>query len=419
MNLENMETPEVIEETQLEENNYFITRQPILEEGKGIFAYEICSQNTVEHDAVSDGKMLFNLLSTIGHEKLAENNLLFLNAEISSLSKAYNKLSSNGKIVMELHHDKCTDSVEIANTAECLKDLVQKGYRFAGNPKTLSGAYQSWQPYIEFIKIPIINDTTFLKKLIHFSKLKNKTVIMEKVETPEQHSMLLDLGIKYFQGYYFCKPKKISTKIMNPNVERIVKLMKLATKNARIDELEDVFKLDPDLSFRLLKYMNSVGVGGMREITSLRFALNVLGYQNLFKWLTILLSMANRDKSYGSALTRTALIRAKFMELLATHYENKEHGDSCFLIGMFSLLDAMLNIPLEEVIKQVELPEKISESLIHQTGAYATYLKFAVALEQNDWIDILGLSKVSGFSEEVANEKFSEAVDWTDQLGIM
>ena len=401
-----------------QETNYLVTRQPIIEEGVGILGYEICSKNSISHDADSDSKMLFNLLSTVGTEKIAQNGLIFLNTEVNSLGKAYNNLVTNEKIIMELHHDDCVDPEKIEEIAEILNTLQQQGYRFAGNQKTLKPIYQSWIKFIEFIKVPMTDDFEQIKKIVQVCKLKNKIVIAERVETENQNLDLLKIGVKYFQGYYYCKPKMVATKIVSPSTERIIRLMKLTTKNSNIEELEVVFKEDPNLSFRLLKYLNSVGVGGMREINSLKFALNFLGYKNLFKWLTVLLSMSNRDKSSGNALTKTMLIREKFMEELASYYLGEEKSETCFLVGIFSLLGAMLNMSTDDVINSVTLPESVKNTLLKQEGEFYDILSFAIALEENNWIEILGLAKNSNISEEVANDKYMKAVDWTEQLTL-
>lgn len=167
---------------------------------------------------------------------------------------------------------------------------------------------------------------------------------------------------------------------LNASQTVILEAMKLVRANAAAASLEAVMKRDAALSYKLFRYINSVGFGLGSEITTLRHAVTMLGYSTLYRWLSLLLATASTG-GRAAALMQTAVIRGRFMELLGTPLLPKAEAENLFVTGMFSLLDQLLGMPMEQVLEHVQLSENISLALLERQGVYAPFLTLVEACE--------------------------------------
>lgn len=188
-------------------------------------------------------------------------------------------------------------------------------------------------------------------------------------------------GFDLCQGYFFTEPRIGAATAVNATYSSIVTLMKLAKEDAPIGKIEDVLKRDAALSFRLLRYINSAGFGLSCEIQSFRHAVTVLGYQNLHKWLALLLVTAAKQNT-SSALVTTAIARGRLAELLGQDLFDAQDRDNLFITGAFSLLHVILQMRLEEITEQVALGESVNEALFHHAGPYGPLLELVECLER-------------------------------------
>jgi EAL and modified HD-GYP domain-containing signal transduction protein len=227
-------------------------------------------------------------------------------------------------------------------------------------------------------------------------------------------------GCEMFRGYFFTRPKLDSTHAVSPNYTTIVSVMKLAQDNAPVSKIEDALKRDAALSFRLLRYINSAGFGLRCEIESFRHAVAVLGYQNLYRWLALLMVTTAR-RSASSALVTTAITRGRLAELIGNGLFNGQEQDNLFIVGAFSLLDAILKAPLEQVAEQIPLSQSVLDALFRREGPYGSVLSLIEASEQSHdekWraaaIETAGLL---GLSVDELNRAQIEAMVWAEGLG--
>lgn len=400
-------------------NNFFIARQPILDKSQVIFGYELFSRSStekefsdIENNAENDALMFFNILSSFGLEHLLGNKRAFLNCTAESLASDFFDLLSPKGIVLEMN---LTESDNIVDLISHVKELSSKGYEFASNEIIFNKQFSTLIPFIKYIKIINQKNRNEVSNLISLAYKLNKKIVIEKIETLEDFNFFKKLNVDYFQGYFFCKPTNLSTKINNPSVTNLIKLLNLTIKESPFKEIELILKTDPDLSFKLLKYINSAGMTNGQKIESFNHALQMLGYQKLFKWLSILFSTAQKDKIYD-AIAQTAIIRSRFMELLAEECLGSEHQDNCFVTGMFSMLEPMLNVPMNVALNEISLPPSINNALLKKQGEYAGLLQMVIALEENNWIDLLAHAKLNNLSDETINKKYLESIEWTNKI---
>lgn len=170
---------------------------------------------------------------------------------------------------------------------------------------------------------------------------------------------------------------------LSSGTQQILRLLQMVQENVDIRELEKVLQTDSTLSFKLLRYINSAGFGLTVEIQSLRQAVAMLGYMPLFRWLILMLARTSND-GFSPALLELSIIRGRFVELLARDFLSKSEAENLFVVGMFSQLDHLLGIPIEQVLQEVELSESVNQALISRGGVYGPFLTLAEAIERQN-----------------------------------
>ena len=227
----------------------------------------------------------------------------------------------------------------------------------------------------------------------------------------------MEYKFDYFQGYYFAHPEILTAKVINPSHALVLDILNKVRSNVDIAEIERGFKRDVALSFKLLRYINSVGFGLSCEIQSIRHALSILGYQQLYRWLTLLVVTTNENGT-PSALMKTAITRGRLTELLGHELVDKGERDNLFIVGIFSLLDAMLEMPMDKVLEKLTLPENISDALLHREGIYGPFLALAEACESADIQRIQDLAASLAIDPNAVNEAHLKALAWVEELGV-
>ncbi|MBL8508954.1 MAG: HDOD domain-containing protein, partial [Chitinimonas sp.] len=188
--------------------------------------------------------------------------------------------------------------------------------------------------------------------------------------------------------------------------------------NAEITEIENALKRDVALSFKLLRYINSAGFGLSCEIHSFRHAVTILGYQKLYRWLTLLLVTASSDAGTPPALMKTAVTRGRLVELLGSHMLDGTDRDNLFIVGVFSLLDVMLDMPMEKILETLLLPDAVSDALLSRTGIYGPFLELAEACEDPEMADVPRLCEHLQLTPEMLNKAHVSALAWVEELGV-
>jgi EAL and modified HD-GYP domain-containing signal transduction protein len=242
--------------------------------------------------------------------------------------------------------------------------------------------------------------------------------VAEKVETKDEFKQCLDIGMDCFQGYYFAHPETLSAKVINPGYANILQLLNMLRNNAEIREIENALKRDVALSFKLLRYINSAGFGLSCEIQSFRHAVTILGYQKLYRWLTLLLVTAGAETGSPPALLKTAVTRGRLVELLGGHLLDGQDKDNLFIVGMFSLLDVLLDMPMDKILETLILPESVSDALMEHSGIYGPFLELAEACEDPEMAEVPRLCEQLQITPDMLNRSHVQALNWVEELGV-
>ncbi len=366
-----------------------IARQPILDVKRAVFGYELFdrSQDNNTYSAASDAALLFNLLSNADREMRNTRKAIFINCTHQTLSGGHLELVEPERIVLEIPPLPAgeDDAEQIDTLLQTLLGIRKRGFRLAFDESVATPAYASWFELASFIKIDSTQASAeqIASVAQRVAAKPGMQLVVEKVETALQFELASQAGATLFQGYWFAKPVLIKGQTIRPAQAHIIQLINLVRKQADTTEIEQVFKHDPTLSFNLLRFINSAGFGLSCEITSFRHAVMLLGLKKLFRWAALL--MTTSGASSGSAVVgHVAVVRGRLMELLAAEKLSPEECDNAFVVGIFSLLDTMLGMPMPESLASITLPQTVTDALMHNTGVLAPFLRLTLACENAD-----------------------------------
>jgi EAL and modified HD-GYP domain-containing signal transduction protein len=400
----------------------FVARQPIVNRDQQLVGYELLYRGSVRavsanigEEGAADTQVLINTLSNIGTEWLLGGKLAFVNASEEMFRSEYLELVHPDKIVLEVQ----PSMAKQPTAAETIGRWAADGYKFALGTYALLSENRHLLDRAHYLKLDMrqLGMNGMAKALAFARRYPRLKVVAEKVENRKEFWYCYKLGFELFQGFYFAQPETLAAKVINPSYANVIRLLNLVQREPEIAEIERLIKHDPALSYKLLRYINSAGFALSCEITSFRHAVMILGYKKLFRWLTLLLVTKNHQ-SVPPALARTAVTRGRLVELLSAHFLTGEDRDNAFVVGLFSLLDAMLDMPMEQVLETLSLTEPIVDAIISRQGVYGPFLQLAVACEQADRDEIALLADAVQLSRDKVNRAHLDALRWTEELGL-
>lgn len=399
----------------------YIGRQPVVDNRRNIIGYELLYRHNakasvalISNEFEACASIVANTLTDMGTGQLLGDGLAFVNITPNLLDSELLELLPRERTVLELGVSE-RDSADLP----ChLRRLSGKGFGIALEDVLPSRHNLPLLEAADYIKLDVqrFDARTLAKAISHYRHYPLK-LVAKKVETMKEYLACAELGFDYFQGYHFAKPKTLSAKVINPTQAIVLDLLNKVRANAELAELENSFKQNMALAFKLLRYLNSAGFGMNAKVRSIGHALTILGYRQIYRWLTLLLITANQD-SAAPALIQTAMTRGRFMEMLGRNYLEGGEYDNLFIVGVFSLLDAILEMPMARVLENLNLPENIAEALQQRKGVYAPFLKLVEASECLDWDMIDHISHSLLLSPEKVNRVHLEALAWAEQFAV-
>lgn len=405
----------------IEHPSSLIARQAIVDDSKAVIGYELFNRSRAPeaHTAASDVLLVFTALSHAGAEDLVGDKLLFVNCTHESLAGGHLELLDPKKIVLGIQPLGHNAAAEAQLRVPLLQSLRQRGFKLCFGHFVLESVYASWLPLADFIKLDlmVLPPQEWTVRIQHAKKYSQAQLIAAKLEEAEQFDSLRQLGVHLFQGYWFSRPTVVEAKLLAPRQTSLLELIALLRRQASTDELEEVLKKDTGLAFNLLRLINSASFGMRREITSFRQAVLLMGLKKLFRWAALLLA-ATKNAGESDAMGQTAVVRGRLMELLAQDFLSEEQVEQAFVTGIFSMLDAMLGIPMPTALELIHAPEPIAQALLHRQGPLGDLLTLAHACESSDEHAFDTIAEKLQLSNQQINWAHLRALAWSDQVEI-
>lgn len=384
----------------LPDQNVFIGRQPILNTKNEIVAYELLYRSGTENyaDVVNDisatAQVLINTMINIGVKSLLGGKLGFINTNETILMADILEPLNKKLFVLEILEDTVVD----APLMNKVNTMFEEGYTFAlddfiFSEKTIK--YFNWVfDKLTYVKVDLSQNTpeTIKNKLGIFRHYPNIKLLAEKVETIEDFNFYKRLGFEYFQGYYFAKPTIITGRSLDPEKLAVMEMVSLIEKNEDIEILEKAFRQYPEMTINLLKFINSAAIFTRSKITSVRQAIALLGQKKLMQWLILMLYAGSSTSVKNSnPLFQVASQRAKIMENIVQQVTGKKDRsimDEAFLVGLLSKLDVLFQIPLEQILGDLNMAPEIQSAILERKGILGNLLTLVEKAELNRTMEI-------------------------------
>jgi len=393
----------------------FVARQPIFDRNKDIYAYELLFRSgetngfpNIDGDTATSS-LLSSSFFTVGVEKVGSGKKTFINFTGELITKGIPQMFPKEKLVVEILEDvQPTPTI----VAACQK-LKEQDYELALDDFVYTKSFDSLLNLADIIKIDFRQtpvDT--LGEMLQSLKRFNCRLLAEKVETYEEFNSALELGFEYFQGYFFSKPEVLKNKDLSSNSINMLRLIS-EINTAEFDPVafEKIILQDVSISYKLLSYINSAYFSRVQPIGSIKQAISYLG-ERPFKLFVSLIATSKLAEDKPQELFTTAIIRAKFLELIGKKCE--ENQEELFLLGLFSCIDAMLDRNFESILSRLPLSASINEALIKREGHLFTYLRLIEAYEAGNWVAIRFAQKKLKLDEETILSSYVEALTWAD-----
>lgn len=395
--------------------NHALSRQAIVDERRAVFGYALFEQ---PRDRQNDSAAVVDALSDTGTKSVAGEKIVFIHCAFENLDGAHLDLLDPGKVVLEVSTPVRPGSPEAIEEGRLkLERIHDSGFRLAFGPAVLEPLYVSWRPLASFIKLDLTGHSKEdIERAVKSARAASRAeLVAEQVDTAEQYEMMKRLGVKLFQGRWFAQPSAISDKAVQTSHATILQLINLVRREADLDDIESLIKKDPTLSYKLLRMINSCGFGLSVEVTSFRHAVMILGLNKLNRWATLLMTVA-RPGGAAPAAGTTAVVRGRLMELLAAELMPQEDCDDAFIVGVFSLLDTLVGVPLDQALESVTLPEAVVAALLRNEGKLAPFLALTKACESGDDAVFAIAADQLQLTNHQVNWAHLQALLWADEL---
>ncbi|MBV5320398.1 MAG: EAL domain-containing protein [Sulfuricurvum sp.] len=379
------------------ESDIFIGRQPIFDSKGKCISYELLYRSTHESseaifssNAKATARVIINLIHNIGLSSIIGNKLGYINIDEQIIMSDVFLSLPKSKFVFEiLEYTKVTPEV-----IDKVCHLYELGYRFALDDFSCENEnieyFKLLFPYVDVIKIDLLaTNPISIEAMVEKFKPYNVKLLAEKVENIEIFERCKKAGFDYFQGFFFEKPTIIIGTKIEPSIINAIDVINTLYTTTDMSIICDKFSSYPELTFNLLRYINSAEFSFKQEITSIKQILNLLGPSRLRSWLGLFLYSGTNEQMFKEAIVNTAKFRANMMRELVMALGKSHLSDEAFLTGSLSLIDTYLHIDMSNVIEKIHLSQPIIDALLQRDGYYGKLLSITEKLEKTDDIHLL------------------------------
>jgi c-di-GMP-related signal transduction protein len=392
----------------------FIARQPILDARRNVVGYELLSRsgwdNSFHGEAEFAAREMLDSCLVLGVDALAGTGRAFVNCTRAALVNQ-----------LVIHLPPSRTVLEILETAEPDEELVAAcrslrtmGYVFALDDFMPRPEMRPLIQLADFVKVDFRLANAEVRKQIHQMVQGSPAALLaEKIEDQEEFNQALAEGYEYFQGYFFCRPKVVANRVVPPNWGNYMSLLaELSKPTLNVPQVIRIVQAETSICYRLLRLANSAMTGVRNEVTSVRSALMLVG-EDRFRTLVSLAVSSALGRDQPPALISLSLERARFCELLAPLIG--ESPMEQYMVGLLSLLDAMLQSPMEVLLKSLPLRREAKDALLGAENPIALPLQLIQSFEAGAWGPCAETAKKLGVSEEKLASIYLESIRWAGE----
>jgi len=400
-------------------SSIYVARQPIFELGRGLYGYELLYRRdiSIDHadgdDSHMSAEVIANALLGVGLHNISGGRVAFVNFSRGQLLNRSWELFEPDNVVIELlERVECNDE-----TLSACREMASAGYKIALDDFVVDERMRPFVELASIVKIDCLNrPLADLRSVADHLRSSGVRLLAERVETATVRDMCTDLGYELFQGYLFSRPETLTKRDVSASHMAVLQLLNLLQNPDTTDSaLEAAFQSDVALCYKLLRIVNAAAVGG-RSITSIPHAVRLVGREMLHRWLAVLLVSslgARGDVSHELALT--AITRARMCELVTAASVERRHADSAFIVGLLSLLDVLLEVPMPTILARLQLSDDVKEALLERHGPLGTPLQLVEAYEKANWDAAKGLAHDNAVPDDMVPGLYLDALHWASE----
>jgi len=397
--------------------HYYVGRQPILDRQYKTVAYELLFRPAdTMRDTFSNEEMtaqvLVGGLMDLGVDKLSGNLPVYIKVSRDILLDGMVLEFPPDILGVQLPSDMDMDDEILAACREMRgqgRSIMLNGFPDLPEKEALLHVVDS-------VKLDMQSNAD-LSGIAEQLRPHSLRLVAGKVENKEDHERAMNMGCANFQGYFFCKPEVVEGKTLPDSKLAVLQAMRQVMTAEAIADVEEIIRHDVTLSYRLLKYINSAAFGMRRKIESVQQALSLLGLANIQQWLSVML-LATVGSEKPLELIKVTLLRGRVLENIADLHDPKRKADY-FILGLFSLLDTLLGIPMEDALDKLCLPGDIREGLLDPESPKGKVLALVEALENDDWGLVDEYCRGMGIKCGDLVSIYTKAMHWVDEYALM
>ncbi|HUO27264.1 MAG TPA: HDOD domain-containing protein [Candidatus Aquilonibacter sp.] len=394
----------------------YVARQPIFDREKNVFGYELLFRDDMENmfhggdiDAASRSTLDSSLL--VGLDVLCDGRRAFVNCTRETLVRGLVTMLPSHATVAEILENVPVDD-EVLAACERLKEA---GYMIALDDFVSDDPREALTDIADIVKVDLRLTTAEQRaELVKRHGPWRCRMLAEKVETHEEFIAVRDQGFVYFQGYFLHRPEIVAARDVPANrINHLRLLQAVSQPELDVSALEKLIKTEASICYRLLRYLNSAMFAFRSEVRSVRHALSILGDSEVRRWVRLVATVgAGQDKP--SDLVLCALVRARFGELLAPYVP---HGESdLFLLGLLSLIDAMLDTTMADVLNKIPLDAPTKDVLLARPSLLRPVFQLILAHESGEWEAAKGLAETLHLDPDAVASSYWQAQQWARQV---
>ncbi|WP_457622900.1 EAL and HDOD domain-containing protein [Persephonella sp.] len=385
----------------------YLNKIPLLDKNKKIFAYELTLRDKAENPIPVEE--FAEIIANISLEKIAGPHILFVKVDPHILSQEILDYIPEEKTIFFI--TKVSQDV-----IPVIKELKSIGFRFAF---PLNKDFETTKNLADFVFFNVSKlKEDLIKKLVTINFPFE--FVLEGIKDEEEFEHYISLGYKFFRGDFILKPQTIVGKTIEPSKAAIIQLFNQINEEFDPKKIEEIIKKNPDLSVSLLKYINSAVFSFREKITSIRHAISILGQKNLLQWLLLYMYRTSENTSYAETLLELAAERGKTMEIISEKLNlPKEEIEKAFLIGVLSLMDKLLKMPREELIKELNLDEEINKALVSYEGKLGKTLLIVEKIDEGNLQEVSHVLDEMGLNINDIMSAQVQAYAWFEDVNIV
>lgn len=397
--------------------DFFIARQPIFNRDKKVFAYELLFRSGMDNyfkiqnstDEVKE--TVANSLLYVGLEELTSGKKACINFTHNLLEDEVSSVLPSSMMIVEVaeNFEPTEQFLE-----EC-KKLKNGGYTLAFSVDVFEKDAKALLDLVDIIKVDFTKkDVNEIKEIAQqYNKIQ---LLAEKVDTVEDYVRANELGFMYFQGYFFNKPSlNGGTSISEFKLNYLRMLQEVHEPEIEYSELENIIRRDLDLTYKLLRFINSSYFGVITEVRSIKQALVLLGFDEIRKWVSLTL-LDNIAKDKPDELIRQSILRARLCEEIAKKIGKPEESAEFFLLGMFTMINALVDKPMAQILAELPLANDLKLALLGRNNKYRKVLETVLAYERGEWSNFEYYVKELNVDENEMPPLYNSALQWVDQV---